>query len=75
VWLVGLLGGWLTVPLRIDGLLSHVVLGLLITALAWPAVRARRRGEARREAMAAMERHQQMTMGMHHAEQSMFGIR
>jgi hypothetical protein len=74
-WLVGLLGVLLTVPLRIDGLLSHVVLALLITALAWPAVRVRRRAEARREAMAAMERHQQMTMGMHHAEQSMFGIR
>ncbi len=60
LWLVGLLGGWMTVPLRIDGLLSLAVLALLVTALAWPAVRARRARAARQQALDAMAQHQQM---------------
>lgn len=64
LWLVGLLGGWMTVPLRIDGLVSLAVLALLVTALAWPAVRARRASAARQQASVAMAQHQQM-MEMH----------
>lgn len=64
LWLVGLLGGWMTVGLRIDGLLYLAMLALLVTALAWPAVRARRAGAARQQALAAMAQHQQM-MEMH----------
>ncbi|GAA1180923.1 hypothetical protein [Pseudonocardia alaniniphila] len=64
LWLVGLLSGWMTVPLRIDGLLSLTALALLVTALAWPAVRARRARQARQQALDAMTQHQQM-MEMH----------
>jgi hypothetical protein len=60
LWLVGLLGGWMTVPLRIDGLLSLAALALLVTALAWPAVWARRARQARQETLDAMTQHQQM---------------
>lgn len=64
LWLVALLGAWMAVPLRIDGLLSLAALAVLVTALAWPAVRVRRAREARQEAMAQMAQHQQM-MEMH----------
>jgi hypothetical protein len=75
LWLVGMVGAWLTVPLRIDGLLSYGALALLVTALSWPAVRVRRRRQAQREALAAMEQHQGMMHAMHTAQQSMWGIR
>jgi hypothetical protein len=64
LWLVGLLGGWMTVPLRIDGLLPLAVLALLVTALTWPAVRARRARAARQQALADAAQHQLM-MDMH----------
>lgn len=62
LWLVGLLGAWMTVTLRIDGLLSLAALALLVTALGWPAVRVRRARAARQRALAAMEDQQAMDM-------------
>jgi hypothetical protein len=70
LWLVALLSEWTAAPLRIDGPLSLAALALLVTALAWIAVRPRRR----RQAVDAMALHEQ-AMQMHQTavDQAMWG--
>jgi hypothetical protein len=72
LWLVGLLSEWTAAPLRIDGPLSLTALAILVTALAWLAVRPRRTRQAV-DAMAHEQVMQAMQMHQTAVDQAMWG--